>query len=324
MKYIIAKPEHKIQKYNIQDKFIAYFIKKYENLIDWNKVKNQKDINNQIEHLFRMLGYNDYFTGYPGVDPEKELRLVEWKSFLFQHSIYSSHPAFCFIILRPLIEKFNSKVNRPPDLINEFAINYIYENIASGQEIENVYKKYRDIVFKNIFDIKAFRDVGNGWFKLSSCQNQNEECFKKINILMFLSQPYGWCTSNQSTAESYLSTSDMYFLMINNKAEVVIRTEHNEFIEIVDKLNDSDEAMEAIEKYSDKILYLIDNFNIKIDDMLYEMLHQHSARPGYTDYHLQENKNENSAPDYHVQKNTNEQKNKKESKNWYNLFIKYF
>jgi len=46
--YRLAAFKEKVQRYNIDDPFLTFFIQKYENLIPWNKIKSSEDINAHI------------------------------------------------------------------------------------------------------------------------------------------------------------------------------------------------------------------------------------------------------------------------------------
>jgi hypothetical protein len=155
-----------------------------------------------------------------------------WNYMTEGNDAYREHPAFIYMVLKPIFDSSPAdKVNGPLNQ-NALAISKVFEDMSSGEQV-NAIKAYK----KALLEVDEMSQTSNadtkkeGWVRIPSKRRDPENFSKNVNRLKNLSIPRGWCTG-QNMAGTYLAKGDFWLLIRDGEARVAIRFDSDKIMEI--------------------------------------------------------------------------------------------
>jgi len=265
-----AVPKDIIANLKITDPHLKSFIYKYENEVPWDKVNSQETlnefINNSLNDLKQKIDPLSENSNYlkdidlqrefemnreiPHVaaaervfqsDPEAAKKMIlspinkeKHNSFMawwnYINETYKSIPAFIYCTLKPVINSSTNKDKAGPTTVNSEAISILFEKVRNNPEL-NYLKEYKTTVAE--VDVRGSNvdlTVG-GWINIPSKINDEKNFSSNVEKLKRWSSGRGWCTA-AGMAEPYLSKGDFWLFINNGVADVAIRLEGDQPVEI--------------------------------------------------------------------------------------------
>jgi hypothetical protein len=163
---------------------------------------------------------------------QKKNAFNQWCVHLLgESSPYCKHPAFQYLILRPVFESSDSCRMRAPVSVNADALALLFNKILAGelranQKILECYCEIRSECMRSSWEKERTSSGGLQWIHLSS------HMFNAARKLSAVALGTGWCVAIEDEAEHYLKKSDFHILVKESMGCVAMRLVGNNCIEV--------------------------------------------------------------------------------------------
>jgi hypothetical protein len=153
-----------------------------------------------------------------------------WNYLTAGNPVYAKHPAFQYLMLRPVIDSSDAKSTRSPVQPDAEAVAYVFEGIMEGR-ISPVGKLLRTACEYMAFGRRNGNgqlpfDTACGWVRI------NGNMANTVTRLAALAQGSGWCVATPLMAARYLESSEFHVLVENGRAVSAVRMAEGKAVEI--------------------------------------------------------------------------------------------
>jgi len=155
-----------------------------------------------------------------------------WRYLMEENPLYQKHPAFQYLVLRPVLEGSTAKDTRAPLPVDAEALAHLFERIQKGRVAPGA-KLLRLLSEITAFGAAAAADgqrpafgTDCRWFVV---KHGDANAAKRVAALCHGS---GWCVASSSMAAFYLRSSDFHLLMERGRAMVALRLSGNQAVEV--------------------------------------------------------------------------------------------
>jgi hypothetical protein len=155
-----------------------------------------------------------------------------WCYLMKENPLYAQHPAFQYLVLRPVFESSTAKDTRTPLPLDAEALAHLFELIRKGQVAPET-KLLRLLSEIMAFGATAAADEHRPSFG-TNCRwvvIQNDDV-NSANRVAALSHGSGWCVASSNMAAFYLPSSDFHLLLEGGRAKVALRLSENKAVEV--------------------------------------------------------------------------------------------
>lgn len=169
------------------------------------------------------------------INDEKRNTFAGWWQYLMQDNpIYAEDPAFVYSIFNPVLRSSPDDVKRAPVSVNAEAVANVYEKINEDPQT-NIFKAYKQEVTRlhlesSTAQTQMDREGGN-WIFIPGREKEPGSFKENVQKLKDLSAGTGWCTAS-GMAKNYLERGNFWLYIIDGKAQVAIRDQAGEVVEI--------------------------------------------------------------------------------------------
>jgi hypothetical protein len=156
------------------------------------------------------------------INNQKKEQFDAWWDYVTRENpLYSRHPAFQYLLLRPVFESSTAKHTRSPLALDRQALAQLFDHMASG-EIAPAARLLpllgQIMAFGRTTEKNPVRFGSNcDWVIITS---KDDNAAARVAAL---SQKSGWCVASVSMAESYLKSSDFHLLVESGRAVAALR-----------------------------------------------------------------------------------------------------
>ncbi len=172
------------------------------------------------------------------INQQKQHHFEAWWDYLTRENpVYRGHPAFQYLVLRPVLESSNAKTTRSPLPVHAEAIAHVWDRIRSGG-IDVRCNRLLNL----LSDHMAFGNGGktDGQGSNTTCrwvliQRDEDDAASRLAAL---SQGSGWCVASRDMAEYYLEDSDFHLLLEGTRPKVALQLIGHEASELQGKNNE--------------------------------------------------------------------------------------
>ena len=171
------------------------------------------------------------------INRQKKEQFESWWDYVMKgNPAYRKHPAFQYLILRPVLESSNAKTTRSPLPVNAEALALVCDRIKAGRvdprRTKLVQLLARFMAFGNLADEeKPQFGTDCRWVVIKRSD------YNAAERVAALSQGSGWCVASSSMADSYLRSSDFHLLVEDGRARVALRLTGGQAVEVEGKNN---------------------------------------------------------------------------------------
>jgi hypothetical protein len=172
------------------------------------------------------------------INRQKKEQFEGWWDYVMKgNPAYQKHPAFQYLILRPVLESSDAKTTRSPLPVNAEALAHLWDRIKAGRvdprRTKLVQLLARFMAFGNVADDEKPRfGTDCRWVVIKRTDHN------AAGRVAALSQGSGWCVASSGMAASYLQSSDFHLLVEDGRARVALRLAGNQAVEVQGKNND--------------------------------------------------------------------------------------
>jgi hypothetical protein len=165
------------------------------------------------------------------INEHKKLAFEGWWKYLTEENPhYAEHPAFQYLLLRPVIDSSNAKCTRSAIPVNAEAVALLHDQVEKGEvdPTQNLLGLLCEFIAFGGAQAKDRPNFGTlcGWV---SVHRNEPNAAERVSAL---SQGSGWCVAASSMASHYLRSSDFHILLENGKPVTAIRTAEGRAVEI--------------------------------------------------------------------------------------------
>jgi hypothetical protein len=171
------------------------------------------------------------------INRQKKEHFEGWWDYVMQgNPEYQKHPAFQYLILRPVLESSDTKTTRSPLPVNAEALALVWDRIKAGRvdprRTKLVQLIARFMAFGNVSDEEKPRfGTDCRWIVIKRTDHN------AAGRVAALSQGSGWCVASSGMAARYLDSSDFHLLVEDGRARVALRLAGNQAVEVQGKNN---------------------------------------------------------------------------------------
>jgi hypothetical protein len=158
-----------------------------------------------------------------------------WDYMMQQNPSYQKHPAFQYLVLRPVLESSTGKDTRTPIPVNAEALAALFERMFEGRvspQSKLLPLLCQFMAFGSDADEQRPRFGSDCRWVVITRNDENA-----ADRVAALSRGSGWCVASSSMARSYLSRSDFHLLVEGGRAALALRLEEGVAVEVQGKGN---------------------------------------------------------------------------------------
>lgn len=240
---------HRIESAEALDSFLREVM--LPSLRDWITPDHPKSHYCKSLHLERMLA-----NPAPHIDEARQIRQREgteaarrfllghinqhkkehfegwWRYLMEENPLYAKHPAFQYLVLRPVFEGSTAKDTRTPLPVDAEALAHLFERIQQGRVAPGT-KLLRLLSEITAFGAAALADEPRPAFGSDCCWVViKKDDVNAANRVAALCRGSGWCVVSSNMAAHYLRSSDFHLLLEGGRAKVALRFSGNKAVEV--------------------------------------------------------------------------------------------
>ncbi|MCX6839779.1 MAG: hypothetical protein NTX35_18510 [Verrucomicrobia bacterium] len=155
-----------------------------------------------------------------------------WRYLMEENPLYAQHPAFQYLVLRPVLESSTAKDTRAPLPVDAEALAHLFERMQTGRVAPGTK------LLSLLSEIMAFGANLAGDGKRPSFGTDcrwvvvKKDDANAANRVAALSQGSGWCVASSRMAAFYLRSSDFHLLLEGGRAKVALRFSGYKAVEV--------------------------------------------------------------------------------------------
>ena len=155
-----------------------------------------------------------------------------WRYLMEENPLYAQHPAFQYLVLRPVLEGSTAKDTRTPLPVDAEALAHLFDRMRAGRVAPGTK------LLSVLSEIMAFGAKAAGDGKRPSFGTDcrwvvvKRQDANAANRVAALSQGSGWCVASSEMADYYLGDSDFHLLVEGGRAKVALRLSKNQAVEV--------------------------------------------------------------------------------------------
>ena len=170
------------------------------------------------------------------INVQKKEHFERWWSYVsVENEQYRSHPAFQYLLLRPVFESSTEKDTCAPLPVDAEALAHLFERMGNGRVAPG------QKLLSLLCELMAFGAASNGersgfgsdcrWVVITRGQKN------AASRIAALSRGSGWCVASAKMAANYLQASDFHLLVEGGRAVVALRLSAKRAVEVQGKGN---------------------------------------------------------------------------------------